>query len=180
MALIGGWALLHQFAIKIPSSVDMPTGQLDLGNPSIRLHSLVARAMFFRPCLLLQSLCVAGGSVLNRVTVGCALEPFYVLLLDWKVTGDPADVLWDLSLVTGLFNLQYRNGGTEGWGGDWEEPGRVVVFCYLVHTQLHIPLVPWGMKSPSSLVTSAVLGYFSSLTGLGGDNSKVCVASIFL
>lgn len=153
VAPTGGWALPHQFAIKIPSSVDMPTSQLDLGNPSVRLRSRVAQAVFFRPPLLRQSTCVAGGSVLSSLTLGCAPKPFCVLLLSWKVTGDPADVLWDLSVVTGLFSVQFRNGGTEGWGGGWEEPGPIAVFCYLVYTSLYIPLVPWRMKSTPSLVT---------------------------
>lgn len=82
VAPIGGWALLYQFVIKTPSSVDIPTGQLDLGNPSIRLRSWVAQAVFFRLCLLRPSMYVAGGSVLSRATLGCAPEPFYVLLLD--------------------------------------------------------------------------------------------------
>lgn len=78
-------------------------------------------------------MCVAGGSALSNIVLGhtlspITLEPFFVFLVGWKVTGDPAEVLWDLSLVMGPSSLQYRNGRMEEQERSQE---RVVVSCCL-------------------------------------------------
>lgn len=107
----------------------------------------------------------------------------------WRVTGDPAEVLWNLSLVTGSSICKYRNGGGE-WGGVggeqkdqrgcWEVAGtqdqilRSACLCLLLFSVYLIICSSCAMEYEVSILfgLSCHLGLFFFLHGGGGEGES--------